>query len=725
MMRRLLGTWMPTLGLLATVALSGCCHVPLPDPTKPPSILPYPAGNYPDSPTMRRAVTVEPPFDVCAEVCPAWRHLGVKRRDSDACPLPSSVQGPSGPVEWQVSHLFYTGDSPDGSSAEALSLAPGLRRFCVYETDATGDTLDALQQSLQAVAGLERVDPTCAALRLAADRDKRPNQLWPTLRQYFLEREGGAAWSQGIQADQPKSELAILDTQPLALQGSGNSPHGFSMGQLARWMLCEGAACRATIRQELALPITNFDPADPTDFEIDSEGGGFYGTIDDLALAVHRVLEQAESPQLVINLSVAWVGETFGGLEKATRDMPGPVQALWEVLRIARCRKALVLAAAGNRVGGPEQEFGPLLPAAWEQRRAPSPKACGALLGQSPEDPGASPPVPAWQPLVYAVAGVRGDGTPLVNARPESLPPRVAFGDHAPGGTVDDPRFITGSSVATLVASASAAALWHERPDLEPAAVMEALYGSGSELPGRPRADFHGGKGPAPEVRWISQCQALAALCNDAKSPCSSGSVRCNPLPVQPRWPKVSRDLACEEVRVNASQLVERLGEAAPICGTFDLRFDPDGGLPLDPCPFLQFYGIQARHWTGPQPGADPCSSCSSRPPPADGGSGGGGGFRAGEPTQGYSVEIFIDDRWPELIPGTEPVDRPAKIRRVFLDIGDVSYSLDLQLEPGDCARVVGIDESLIAPPEAPSPPIALRFLTDYGSFESPILITD
>ena len=708
-----------SLALAVALVLSGCSsycggvNTPL---------LPIePGANRPDSSQVCRQAPIEEPLCADQAVCPAWRQVATKRTPDAACPQPKALSG----GKWEVRHLFHAETAAESWSAEyAAALPPALRPFCVYETTANQpQTLDKLQKQLERINSLRDINMGCASVTPSAER-------WEFYQEHFLQQEA-VDWISGLESDVERDDpprgavdLVFLDTQPDGSNDApGRSDHGFALARLAEDLLCDPGTppCRARIHHQLALPIADFDPNDMEKTVIDSEGGGYFGRIGDLANALQRALDTSEAQRLVINLSVAWVGETFGGNESRPKDMPVPVQALYEMLRVASCRGALVVTAAGNRLGGPDVEYGPLMPAAWERFSAPTAQECVDILGEPDSFHGATRP----EPLVYAVAGVRADGMPLANARPGSIPPRVAFADHAvallPSGP-DDPRIpviLTGSSVSTTVVTATAAAVWAERPDLSRAELMDLLERSGTELPDGRRADFPQRSKEAPEVRRISRCSALAEACNHQKA-CPSGRAEC---PAPPPLPQLSAtsDESCQSVTLDTANLTEELTEATQLCGTRKILFDPASGMPLDPCPFLQYYGIAARHWTGPQPGSNPCSSCPARPP-AD--TGGEGGF-APDTLAGYVLDIQIDPEWPRL-PDQLSNDstKSNAIRQVFLDIGDVSYSLGLRLEPGDCATVTGIDESLIHPDGKPTPPIALRFMTDFGSFESPIILT-
>ena len=167
-----------------------------------------------------------------------------------------------------------------------------------------------------------------------------------------------------------------------------------------------------------------------------------------------------------MNLSLGW-DPALGGLETPDSDIPAPALAVRTALEHAVCEGALVIAAAGNRSGGPTEETGPLLPAAWEERAGPTRARCEALGVTTRDQNFPLPGQLAYRPLVFAAGGVRADDSPLFNSREGSEPRLVAFGDHvkvpAPGAQ-EGPLWtglLTGTSVSAAVVSASVAAAWY------------------------------------------------------------------------------------------------------------------------------------------------------------------------------------------------------------------------------------------------------------------------
>jgi hypothetical protein len=327
----------------------------------------------------------------------------------------------------------------------------------------------------------------------------------------------------------------------------------------------------------------------------------------------------------VLNLSFAW-DSRFGGLEPEVSQMPLAVRAVYRALQESSCLGVLVVAAAGNRGGGPEPETGPLLPAAWEQRPAPSPAECRRLFGGSRGGGELSGGElsgdrrDAYRPLLYAAGGVRSDGSRLFNARPGSLPRLAAFADHAvvESSQPDRPTAtVTGTSVSALVVSSAAAAVWYYRPELRSDEVMDTLYQAGEDLGAAPQFCLGGTPArPCPAARWsarrVSLCQAAAAACRDGGGACPPSAE----MPSCPRSEIASSDLAAVDLeafdrtalKLDLATLDRHRGPVAE-CGGETVWFRR-GRRPKNPCPHHQFFGPVVDAWTEPQPESNPCPNC-------------------------------------------------------------------------------------------------------------------
>ncbi|HEX5719102.1 MAG TPA: S8 family serine peptidase [Thermoanaerobaculia bacterium] len=457
-----------------------------------------------------------------SKACAEWRWIGVRSPQETECP---AIPGWEKPVPLFASVAAARAqaglcgyDYEERIPEPALEALEHLERFCVYET---GKKLRNVPFPPTTTGELVRIDQDCAAISIAG------GTAWQTHSENFLAQAGKPAEPLAIK-NQGGVRLAFLDTHPTgegvpaALpKGKPISEHGYTLTQIARNLICspeDSDRCAALITTRLALPIKKFDAKSRKRTKIDTEQGGHIGTQGDLAQAIldevddwRGDLRKRDAPQhLVINLSVAWDGERFGGLDaEEIEEMSTGTQAVYWALRYARGFDVLVLAAAGNAQACEPPSGGPLLPAAWEEA-APWEEACGEL--------------PPGTPLLYAVGGVDTEGKPLANARRRGMAERAAYGafavvpDLAPGRSTN---MYTGTSISTAVASSIAAIVWDTLPDRRPGEIMRLLDGSGDNL-----SDFHpfvpanfwfGARAAIrraePPVRRLSLCAALKAAC--------------------------------------------------------------------------------------------------------------------------------------------------------------------------------------------------------------------
>jgi hypothetical protein len=583
------------------------------------------------------AIPKDPPI-VVNDAQPKWRWIGEREHSSMKCPDRIMPDVPLLP-NWTIQPLFCTplhpGTPDDGmcKNEPATAVPPGLRAFCSYEWTPPGNMpvppgdLSDLQ-ALVAAGKLLRIDPDSMAV--AGFGDGGPSlrdQTWMQVATQF-KREVGLPTSQPVPLEpSPLVRLAVVDTQHTtdvdADQQQHNSPHGNALLNMADELLCDDSGnCGATLASRLALgyvcPLNrNRNPPACRDPVL----GGWLGTIGNLARAIRlEVKGWLPNPpiaghRLVLNLSVAW-DPRFGGLEANLTDMPTPVRAVYAALADAQCRGAIAIAAAGNVTAGPEDQSGPLLPAAWGMRRAPTKADCQSRLGFIP--PAIFPPAGSdTRPFVYAIAGVRGDGTSLANARPDSEPGLVAYGDHAdvideslPGPPFTPTATLTGSSVSTLAASASAAAVWFVAdhllsPPLKPFQIMDLLYDNGTKL-GRD-ADFCRDGTPAvpcpgtpPEVTEVQMCSAIDAVAGTSSCPVFS------PLKL------TIDDTGYQQIAL--SSLGNQMTDPGCVNGDGSLQnvYFAGAQTPANPCPFEQYFSQLATPWTAPQPPDSPCPSCGT-----------------------------------------------------------------------------------------------------------------
>lgn len=471
-----------------------------------------------------------------AGACADWRWIGITDSSATACPKPpwgwsgrpvfpaASKDKECGPGERKT---FYAEEQEPGRGKEKRrgitteEVTDELARFCVYEAESSWRKSPAPFVSPRH-HGLVRLDRDCAAMSVAADQ-LTPADLQALSAQFFT--QAGRPLGMNIEK-QRGVRLAFVDTEPTGNdvpQTPGNAKHGYTLAHIAKRLVCSPdrlEACAAQITTRLALPILDFDAANESATRIDDEHGGGVGTQMDLAKAIEGEvndwradLPNKEKPQhLVLNLSLGWDPALFGGVkEERIADLQAGTQAVFRALQYAKSLDVLVVAAAGNKRDCCPQTKGPLLPAAWES---------GTPFDDADRDP-------ADSPLVYAVGGIDGSGSPLANAREDGMPERAAIGENAVV-TAWNPEAMqfsstwlyTGSSVATAVVSSTAALVWDSFPNLDSAAVMRTLDDSGTPLTTMASFSSNSPSSTLLPAHKISVCTALSHACALNGPPC-------------------------------------------------------------------------------------------------------------------------------------------------------------------------------------------------------------
>lgn len=639
------------------------------------------------------------------------RWLGRKTPGGGPCPEPS----PGDPT-WRTESLF----APLPANGGVLVVPPALADFCLYQSDGMVAGTDLARLKALFTNGLLlELEPDLLAVS-AASPGLLASRLWPALRDQLDEQAGRSPL--GIGGGAVPVRLAVLDTEPTGPHKTplfrGRSAHGYTLLAMAEHLLCAGlgpgSRCPAFLTARLGLPF--YRDGDGVIVH-DEVGGGELGSLASLARAVQAEakewsLHALEGQHLVLNLSLGW-DRRYGGWQPSPGDMPLAMRAVLRALEDARCRGALIVAAAGNHIGGPAapEADGPWFPGGWERQAALDHSACEAALGVA-LDPSHFPAANAYTPLVYAAAGLQGDGAPLTNASPTSAPRLAAFADHAvvEGHQPGQPTAIlTGSSVAALLTSAAAAAVWSQLPALGPAQVMDLLYAAGDPLGRQADVCLAGpeGVGCAPhgqgyEARRISLCTALHQACSEPLAACVQAPPTCMPWrPAEPDVEMAFLAFAAQTPARESAILLTAPYPAAPPCGTWDLSFDPDAGKPLDPCPHRQYRTAEARPWIRPAPESVPCSTCA----------------------------ICLSTL--ELLIEIDPVFA-GRLSHPTLEICGTSYSLPLtELTPGSRVLIEQLQLSTTSPPSTPPPippptscPMTLSFTVDDRiSVLNPLLV--
>jgi hypothetical protein len=446
--------------------------------------------------------------------CSTHNVIGELDSRSGDCELPGAPATPN----W-ARHRMFDDATPDLVAwTEAV---PGeLQRYCSYEyigREPIGQRhYDELFAAIDAYPGmpLDSVALDCRSELVQGNGLEDPAivaQLAESFHRAIQWIPGSALRSTAGQREH--IEVAVLDT----VSREGTKPvneHGVVMGEIIAEIACPDgdSSCSNTIRHHQAMPRHANKSADWA-------RGGDFGTMGDLATAIvaavgHWRMAQLDdrdaAKRLVINASLGWVPD-------ASASTNAPERALERALEFAACNGALVIAAAGN-IPDPAcaaGDSGPLAPATYQLVEAPDAAEC-ARLGYAAIEDSMLPVFGESRPLVYAAGGLDGHDRPILNGRPEAMPPLAVYAAHASveaGGDYTTP--LTGTSVSAAVVSATASLVWSYAPELTPNQVMQLIYDSGVDI--GQQADF-GFAGAAATVHRVSVCAAMSELCSGRNS---------------------------------------------------------------------------------------------------------------------------------------------------------------------------------------------------------------
>ena len=639
----------PLLALVAAVAAVTACRAPggwmraeeqgLFDGGKPPC--PSDGG---------ACVEVSPPSALGGS-CTDDRWLAYFKNPDTVCPSLAAGGG-----TWEGSKLFAEADGP--------GIPPGLKSYCLYEwapppaSPGNPPNVAALTAALTGTGAVSALERDCFVAGPSGS-SMGVNVGWPWLLQGF---HGETGWlpqlPAGANETPAKVRVAVVDTAPnyysAGAPGDDRSGHGHSVGWIIRDHACPSAngTCIGQVADRLAMPRLSLKTKDPLH-------GGYFGSEGEVAKAIHGAVHVwrafkaggGNQPRLVINLSLGW-DPGWGGDPNSPSGMPLGTRAVYAAITHAVCQGALVVAAAGNDPGGPGIARGPMYPGAWEQQPAPTAAQCAAVEDTGWTPGGPFPLLPpagsgVYNPLVFAVSGVRADDQPLLNARPGGRARLVAPGAQALAMDGADPTTVLyGTSAAAAVATSTAAAVWGYRPKLTAPEVMDLIRSSATPL--TPAADFCLGsshpcaRSPAEaQVRRVNLCQAIAAACPGPLESCPATPPACALRPAYggtpPRLPNVSVTAmqAAATTTYDASPVQWVLAGLPETCE--DAAIVTTGPrYPDAPCPKRQFFGTAITPWTGPQPATNACPVCTI-------------GQQSAAPAGTYSVTLSIDDEYASV----------------------------------------------------------------------------
>ncbi|EDM74951.1 hypothetical protein PPSIR1_30514 [Plesiocystis pacifica SIR-1] len=451
--------------------------------------------------------------------CPSARVIALLEHPDGDCDLDDAL-----PEGWRHDKMFEE-SSPyleDNMSAPPTQ----LRRYCSYIFGGSDDVgTDADYQALFAVLDASpAVTPDTAAVdclgRLAQANTTESEELHAAMRGAFRTNVGWLSADElGVSLDaMDPADIAVVDT---VSPKYGDNPeydpvnfHGLQMAELIKDIRCPNGAeqCRVPVRFHQAMPrVSIYDSPE-------YKTGGHFGSQADIAMGIYDAVASweerqgspDETPRLVINLSAGWEPLPDNPVDLAR----APTRSVYDALRYASCKGALVFVAAGNNAepSCPGEHTGVTVPATFEGLAAPTSSECAALGFGGEEDPARPIFTDQARPLVYAVGGVDPRDQRLANSRVDGQPALVALGANSATREAAgaDALALTGTSVSTAVASGAATLLWSYRPELRPDEVAAYLYahgwGTGED------AEVTNVDGRA-EIRRVHVCAALDAAC--------------------------------------------------------------------------------------------------------------------------------------------------------------------------------------------------------------------
>ena len=403
---------------------------------------------------------------------------------------------------------------------------PRLARYCVIDYRASKPPDEGLLQAFT------KADAARGARRTAS-RDRQvlmpqglsPDYDWEQALEAFWGRAGRLAdLAFSREVDEPR--LVVVDTFPTSAtafdpkQGpqSADEVHGYLVASILHDLTClpgrsdPDERCFAEVYTQRGLGVSaRFLPdAQITRGRPPSKAGGPQS---DLARAIYEAVRRhaSEKRPLVLNLSVGWspIPDVGGDRRRIEDDELAAPAAVYDAIRFAGCMGAVVVAAAGNNLGGPggDHDGRAVYPAAWaEQASSITAEDCSEL--------GMRPAVDLDQaPYLLAAGGAHDRGSVLSLSRFGSASvmavgsPGLAF-DPTLGEAKDAFRVLHGTSVATAVVTGAVAVQWALDPGRSRGSVFQQLLSSGPRVTGSEEVAFD--QRPLPLVRV---CEVAKRLC--------------------------------------------------------------------------------------------------------------------------------------------------------------------------------------------------------------------
>jgi hypothetical protein len=367
-----------------------------------------------------------------------------------------------------------------------------------------------------------------------------PPYVWQPLLRTFQKRANGLTVPEHLRLfreylakpDIPV-RVAVIDVAASPHMMADRSSHVHSVTGIISSLICPVGVSDCSDRVG-AVPLRPREAVDARSDSVSLSFEQFHGALSSV-LAGYQVGKE----HLVIYVAVGWDPIKID-------DNDRRVNAIIELLRLASCKGAIVIAPAGNTTG----TMGPMIPAAFESVAAPTNDQCVALGAPRPAlgtPRGAA--VREASSLAYAVGGLDANDRRLLTDRPWALPRLAAYGlsvtaPVAPGAnqllyTVP----LSGTSGPGAIVSAAAAAVWSAQPKLDAQQVMALVYEGGEPIDGiassyPARTEFCLGQpfGPCTNVpvHRVSLCGALKKALPAEKITCSQGPLTAADFPQYP-----------------------------------------------------------------------------------------------------------------------------------------------------------------------------------------------
>ncbi len=520
-------------------------------------------------------------------------------------------------------------------SAKAFDTSvPRLANYCVHDFEAP----------VPASPIIDTFDPFASFDQLVAiPQLPQCDYPWEDARSDFW-RAAGRIESHSDYVDSSTSvRVAVIDTYPdqvpfdrdsRKIQCARGDDHGYVLARVLEDLLCSTRqteeqteeVCFAEVATYQAVRLPLNSPAGVGD-DLFSRAGGSQS---ELARAIYRAVSDhldapgSDTKRLVINLSLGWAPKPeFGGEKRFVdasevddREFAAPA-AVFDAIRYAWCRGALVVAAAGNNLGSDSMsgtgEFDDraVYPAGWAIDAGDPGDECPAY----DVTPRPNENAPSY---VISVGAYNNLDSPLAMSRRRSASV-MAAGAHAVSSAPADgdnafTSIIQGTSAATIVVSAAAAAVWARDKDQSAAEVFKRLT-RGTPVSNSEPYSIN----PGSDLRKVRVCEVLGTGCDDPESTFKVD--RSAFYVVDLPDPVFSVDTECYTPPITVS------GTTTAIC--------------------LQQKSIDEAPRIHEQPGCDPCPNC----------------FLRCTTSTGISELTLSSDgspytaQWLELIPATGPAE--------------------------------------------------------------------